>query len=95
MRLLKREQWAGLLFVLVLHGAALYTLWSYRIIPTPEAAIALMVNLINPPPPKQPKPEPPKLPPPKPKPIEPPKPQQLVAEVPVVLPGEPVAPAPP
>ncbi|MGC2166375.1 MAG: energy transducer TonB [Gallionella sp.] len=92
---LKREQWAGMLFVLVLHGAALYTLWSYRIIPTPEAAIALMVNLINPPPPEQPKPEPPKLPPPKPKPIEPPKPQQLVAETPVVLPDDPVAPPPP
>lgn len=99
---LKREQFIGLLFVLALHGAALHGLWSYRIIPTPDEAITLMVNLINPPPPEQPKPEPPKPeppkpPPPKPRPIEPPPPEHphLVAEAPVVLPDEPVAYAPP
>src|ERR1019366_6418774 len=57
----------------------------------PDEAITLMVNLINPPPPEQPKP--PKQP--KPQPVEPPKPQQLVAETPVVLPDEPVVYAPP
>lgn len=97
MQSIKPEQLAGFLFVLVLHGAALYGLWSYRLIPTPDEAITLMVNLINPPPPEKPKPrpKPPQPPPPKPKPIEPPKPQQLVAETPEVLPDEPVAPPPP
>jgi protein TonB len=96
LRNLRHEQWIGICFVLILHAAALYTLWSYRIIPTPDEAITLMVNLINPPPPEQPKAKPPKPPPkPVPKPIEPPKPQQLVAETPVVLPDEPVAPPPP
>jgi protein TonB len=91
---MKREQWIGLLFVLALHGAALYGLWSYRIIPAPTDAIAIMVNLINPQPPDRPKPEPPK-PLPKSRPVEPPKPQQLVAEAPVALPDEPVAYTPP
>ncbi len=89
---LKREQLIGLLFVLALHGAAFYELCSYRIIPTPEEAVTLMVNLISSPPPDQPKP--PKAEPPEPllklRPIEPPKPQQLVAETPVVLPDDPV-----
>lgn len=100
---IKSEKLVGLLFVLVLHGAALYGLWSYRIIPTTDEAITLMVNLINPPPPEQPKPPQPKRPqpeqprPPKPQPIEPPPPehQHLVVEAPVVQPDEPVAYAPP
>lgn len=93
---LKPEQWAGLLFVLLLHGAFLYGLISYRMIPVPEAAVTLMVDLISPPVVKQPKSpelEPPK--PPKPHHIEPPKPQQLVAETAVVLPTDTVAPPPP
>lgn len=99
-RSLKPEQIFGLLFVLALHGAGLYGLWSYRIIPTPDEAITLMVNLINPPPPEQPKPpkpEPPKPPPPKPRVIEPPPPehQHLAVESPVVQPDEPVVYAPP
>ncbi len=93
MRNLKQEQLTGLLFVIALHGAALYGLWSYHIIPTPDEAITLMVNLINPAPPEQAKP--PVSEPHKPqKIIEPPKPQQLVAETPVVMPDEPVAPPP-
>lgn len=99
LRHLDRGKLFGLLFVLVLHGAALYGLWSYRIIPTPDEAITLMVNLINPPPPEQPKPpqpEPPKPPPPKPRSIEPPPEHpHLVVEAPVVQPDEPVAYAPP
>jgi len=97
LRRLKQEQLIGLLFVLMLHGAVLYGLWSYRIIPTPVETITLMVNLINPPSleqPKPPKPEPQK--PQKPRPPDPPpEHQHLVAEVPVVLPDEPVAYAPP
>lgn len=98
MSTLKREQVAGLLFVLVLHGVALYGLWSYRIIPTPVEAITLMVNFINPPPPEQP--EPPKPEPPRQPKLRPPDPppeehQHLVAEAPIVLPDEPVAYVPP
>ncbi len=96
LRKLKPDQVFGLVFVLALHGAGLYGLWSYHMIPTPDEAITLMVDLISPPAPKQPKPpepEPPK--PPKPHHIEPPKPQQLVAETAVVLPTDTVAPPPP
>lgn len=94
---LKREQVAGLLFVLMLHGVALYGLWSFRIIPMPVEAITLMVNLINPPPQEQPKP--PKPEPPKPSksrlPDPPPEHLHLAAEAPVVLPDEPVVYVPP
>src|SRR3989338_11035335 len=99
LRHLDRGKLFGLLFVLLLHGAGLYGLWSYRIIPTPDEAITLMVNLINPPPPEQPKPEPPKPEPPKPpkpRPIEPPKEHlHLAVETPVILPDEPVTYVPP
>jgi protein TonB len=92
--LLKTEQWGGLLFVLVLHGALLYGLISYRMIPAPEEAMTLMVELINPPVPKQsPVVEPPKPPQPVKLP-QPQLPQQLVVETSVVLPSEPVAPPP-
>lgn len=95
LRSMKRERMFGLLFVLVLHGAVLYGLWSYRIIPAPDEAITLMVNLINPPPPEQPKPPKPEQP--KPRPVEPPPPEHrhLVVETPVIKPDEPVAYAPP
>lgn len=92
---LKQEQWFGLLFVLALHGVALYELWSYRIIPTPDEAFTMMVELINPPTQEQPKPPEPLKPPP-PKPIEPlPERQQLVVETPIVLPDEPTIYQPP
>lgn len=96
---------AGLLFVLAIHGVLLYAAMSYKLIPPPQEALTLMVNLIKPPPPKEepPPPEPPKPPPPKEvklikkqKPIELPKPAPvLVAEAPVIAPSEPVAPPPP
>ncbi len=95
---LKKEQWIGLLFVLALHVGALYGLWSYRIIPTPNEAVTLMVNLISPPPPAQPKPPKPEPPKPvKPPPPEPPPPENLhlASEAPVVLPDEPVVYVPP
>lgn len=88
------EHIAGLMFVIVLHFAVLYGLWSYHILPTPNEALALMVDLINPAPPEQAKPLVPEPPKPK-KIIEPPKPQQLVAETQVVMPDEPAALPPP
>lgn len=92
---LKQEQLIGLAFVLVLHGAGLYGLWRYNIIPTPDEAVTLMVNFINPPAPEQPKPPEPQ--PPKPRPVEPPPPEHihLAVETPVVLPDEPAVYVPP
>ncbi|NOS98438.1 MAG: energy transducer TonB [Methylotenera sp.] len=88
----------GLLFVVAIHLGLLYLAMSYKLIPPPQEALTLMVNLINPPkkvePP--PPPEPPKPPPKevklvKEKPIERPKPAPvLVAETPVVTATEPV-----
>jgi protein TonB len=94
LRNLKQEQMIGLMFVLMLHGIGLYVLWSYRMIPPPDEAITLMVNLFNP---MQDKPNKPQSEPPKPIPKEqePPKPQQLVAETKEVLPNDQVAAAPP
>lgn len=89
---------AGLAVVLVLHGAALYGLWNQRLIPAPEEAATLFVNLISPPrllqkePPRVDPPKPVKLD--KPRPLEAPHPH-LVAEAPVVSPTEPVVPPPP
>jgi len=99
----RRMTWdriGGLVFVLALHGAALYGLWSYRILPLPADAPLVFVNLVNPPPQEVPKSEPPK--PVKvdklerPRPVEKPQPQeQLVVEAPVTSPVEPTAPPPP
>jgi protein TonB len=95
------DRMAGLAFAVAMHAAALYGLWSYRLIPTPDEAATLFVNLINPPKPEV-KPELPKPPPrevklEKPRPVEKPRPepQQLVVETPVMAPSEPVAPPPP
>ena len=76
--------------MVALHGAALYGLWSYRIIPTPVEAFIMVSNLIDPPvrPAKPPQPKPPKPPLPEP---TPPEHLHLAAEAPVVLPDEPVA----
>jgi len=92
---------AGILFVVAMHGAVLYGLWSYHLIPVPEEAVTLFVNLINPPPPAQKKLEPPPPPPPKrvklvkPHPVTAPPQPILVANAPVISPAEPVAPPPP
>ncbi|MGB7987834.1 MAG: energy transducer TonB [Candidatus Methylophosphatis roskildensis] len=94
------DRMIGLAFALAMHAAALYGLWSYRLLPTPDEAVTLFVNMISPPKPEvkeEPKPPPPrqvKLE--KPRPVQPrPQPQQLVVEAPVTLPGEPLAPPPP
>ena len=84
-----------MLLVLALHAAALYGLWSARLIPSPVEAATLFVNFIAPPP--VPKVEEPKrLPAPqaKPRPIDQPKPAPLVAQAPVLAPTDFVAPAP-
>ena len=88
---------AGLSVVLALHGALLYSLWHDRVLPPPAEATTLFVDLLTDPPKlERPKPDPPK---PRPikreRPVQPPPPQQLAAQTPVVLPSDPVAPAPP
>lgn len=88
---------AGFLAVLAMHGAVLYGLWQYRVLPRPSEAATVFVDLLN----DLPKPEPhmPALP--KPHPVKlnqarqpEPRPQQLVAQA-VVSPTELVAPPPP
>lgn len=100
MRDVRQPAWdrlAGLAVVLALHAAGLYALWQYQIRLTPQEAVTLFVNFINPPPPVKQE-EPPK-PKPKPKPVEPeplpPEPQKIVVEAPIVMPEEPVALPPP
>jgi protein TonB len=89
------EQLAGLSLVLALHAAALYGLWSARMLPSAADAATLFVNFIAPPEVK--KPDEPKRPPvPRPRPIEPPpQTRQLVAETPATAPTDYVAPPPP
>jgi periplasmic protein TonB len=85
---------AGFLFVTAMHGALLYSLWHYDMLPPPAEAATVFVSLLKAPP----RPEPP-APEPRPveqeKSVETPAVQALVAEVPVELPDEPVAPPPP
>jgi protein TonB len=91
------DRFAGLLFVLALHCAALWGLWSHRLIPAPQDAMTLFVNFIAPQAvePKRPPPRPRPIEKPEPRPIEKPEPRQIVAEAPVVAPTEYVAPPPP
>ncbi|NOT16274.1 MAG: TonB family protein [Methylotenera sp.] len=95
---------AGLLFVVAIHFGLVYAAMSYKLIPPPQEAVTLMVNLINPPkkeeppPPEPPKPLPKKVELVKEKPIVQPKPQPapvLVAQAPITSAAEPVAPPPP
>lgn len=84
------ERITGLALVMVLHAAALWSLWQHRLIPSPQEAMTLFVNFIAPP--VQEKPPPP---PPKQKIVEKPKPRQIIAETPFVAPTDYVAPLPP
>jgi protein TonB len=83
--------------VLAMHGAVLYSLWQYRVLPPPSETTTLFVDLLNEPP--KPKPSKPPLSNPQPvrlmKPIDPPPPQRMAAQAPVVSPVEPAAPPPP
>lgn len=89
------ERLAGLVAVVALHAAALYGLWSHRILVMPDEVVTLFVDTIAAPPPPAPKeaPRPVRLD--KPRAADRPQPQQLVAEAPAVSPAEAVAPPPP
>lgn len=94
----------GVLFVLALHGALFYILWSQKLIPPPKQVVMFVNVIATPKPQEEPKPEPPRSTPKpesvfrlssKPQPIKQPKQQQLVAEAPVLSQSEPVASPPP
>jgi protein TonB len=91
---------AGLLFVLAMHGAALYLLWQFRLLPSPVYAETVLVNLITPvtlkpPEPERSRPPPPQVKPEPAKPFQAPRPVQPVVEAAVTQPTDPVAPPPP
>lgn len=87
------ERAAGFLLVLAVHAAALWGLWSHRILVVPDEVVTLFVETITtPPPPPKETPKPARLE--KPRPAEKLRPQQLVAEAPVSSPAEPAAPPP-
>lgn len=92
-RRLKTDDLAGLFLVLALHAAALYGLWRYQLLPSPQETATLFVNFISPTAP--PKKEETKPPPAKPQPVEKPRSTQLVAQAPVIAPTEYVAPPQP
>lgn len=75
------DKLAGLFFVIALHGALLYVAMSYKLIPPPQEAVTLFVNLINLPPPKKEEPPPPEPPKPPPR-----KKVTLVKERPIIRP---------
>jgi protein TonB len=95
-----REKLSGLIFAILLHGAAFYALWRYEIEVSPKEAMNIFVNFINGAPSAKkkepPKPKavlkPPDFLPPDPVTKEPP---QLSVETPVTSPADPVAPPPP
>lgn len=92
-RKLGTDRAAGLLIVLAVHAAALWGLWSHRILVVPDEVVTLFVQTITtPPPPLKEPPKPARLE--KPRPAEKPQPQLLVAQAPSVSTGEPVAPPP-
>ncbi len=83
--------------MLALHGAALWGLWTHRLIPAPEEAMTLFVDFIAPPVPPRVEPAPvPKRELPKPQAAEKPQPRVLAAEAPLTTPADvPVPLAPP
>ena len=94
-----RESAVGMLLVVALHAAALWGLWTHRLIAVPEEAATLFVNFIAPPaPPIAPRVEPPpRREPRRPRIEERPQPRQLAAEAPLNSPAEfavPPAPTP-
>lgn len=91
---LRWEQVAGLILVAGFHAAAIWSLWSHRILITPEETVTLFVETVTSPiPPKAELPKPFRQE--QPRPVEKPQPQQLVAEAPIVSATEPSAPPPP
>jgi protein TonB len=90
---LEWDKLAGFALVAALHVAALWGLWTHRLIPTPQETMTLFVNFIAPPTPPKAE-EPPRREPRQPRPEEKPPTRQLVAEAPVSSPADAVAPAP-
>jgi protein TonB len=89
LRKLKPVQRIALLIVLSLHGAGLYGLWRYRMIPPQDESVTLIANLINTPVSDKPKlVDPPKL---RLRPIVPADPIPLAVQMEVVKPNEAVA----
>jgi protein TonB len=86
-RSLRWDKVTGLLFVVLLHLAALWGLWTHRLIVMPQDAATLFVNFIAPPVPPKVEP-PPKREPPKPRLEEKPQSRQLAAEAPVTSSAE-------
>lgn len=85
------DKFAGVLLVLALHAAALWGLWSHRLLPTPQETATLFVNFIAPsaPPPAKTRVElPAKREPPPPRPAEPAQPRQLAVEAPLAAVAE-------
>lgn len=92
-RALHREQFAALLVVLLVHMAALWAMWSHRLISVPQKAATVFVNFIAPP--QAPRLEPvPRRESPRQRIDEAPRPTQLVAEAPVASASEAIAPVP-
>jgi len=89
------DKLAGFALVVMLHAAALMALWHYQIRMTPQEAVTLFVDFINPPAPAKPETPPAPRPHPKPAVTPPSEPPPLAVEAPVVMPQEPVAPPPP
>jgi protein TonB len=91
-----RDSSVGVLLVVAVHAAALWGLWTHRLIAVPEDAATLFVNFIAPP--ELPRVEPPpRREPPRPQLAERPQPRQLAAEAPLNSPAEfavPPAPTP-
>ena len=84
------DRFAGVLLVVALHAAALWGLWSHRLLAAPQEAVTLFVDFIALPTPPRVA-EAPKRELPKPRPEEKPQPRQLVAEAPVVAATDAVA----
>lgn len=78
------DRFAGVLLVLALHAAALWGLWSHRLLAAPQEAVTLFVDFIAPPdsPVVHKVAAAPKRELPKPRPEEKPQPRQLVAAAP-------------
>lgn len=95
----RHDRSVGVLLVVAVHAAALWGLWTHRLIAVPEEVATLFVNFITPPaPPIAPRVEPPpRREPPRPRPDARPQPSQLTAAAPLDSPAEfavPLAPTP-
>ncbi len=84
---------SGFAFALALHAAALWGLWSVRIVPLPDEVVTLFVETLRPPTPPAEPPRPASKPQASPK--AKPQPRPLATEAPPLSAAEPVAPPSP